>query len=76
MDQRAKDGAWTRVFLDLIADRPATRAPDLATQLGSETTRFKANVRKLKRLGLTRSLKVGYRLSVRGRSFLTFHPGD
>lgn len=31
---------------------------------------FKANVRKLKELGLTESLEVGYRLSARGRALL------
>ena len=35
-----------------------------------ETPRFKMNVRKLKGLGLTESLKVGYRLSPRGEAFL------
>lgn len=31
---------------------------------------FKVNVRKLKGLGLTESLEVGYRLSPRGRALL------
>ena len=31
---------------------------------------FKANVRKLKELGLTISLEVGYELSTRGRAVL------
>ena len=31
---------------------------------------FKLNVRKLKALGLTESLEVGYRLSPRGAAFL------
>jgi hypothetical protein len=31
---------------------------------------FKANVRKLKALGLTESLDVGYRLSPRGEALL------
>ncbi len=35
-----------------------------------ETAWFKTNVRKLKALGLTESLEVGYRLSPRGRAFL------
>jgi hypothetical protein len=30
--------------------------------------RFKTNVRKLKELGLTESLEVGYRLSPRGKT--------
>lgn len=57
---------WTRDALSLIAKHPGTRAGDLALQLGSETPRFKARIRKLKALGLTVSLKVGYRLSPRG----------
>jgi hypothetical protein len=31
---------------------------------------FKRDVRRLKELGLTESLEVGYRLSPRGRAFL------
>jgi hypothetical protein len=46
------------------------RAPDLAAQLGREKRPFKADVRKLKELGLTESLDVGYRLSPRGKAFL------
>ena len=47
------------------------RAADLAAQLGrAELQPFKTDVRKLKALGLTASLEVGYRLSPRGRAFL------
>ena len=35
-----------------------------------ETRPFKADVRKLKELGLTESLPVGYRLSPRGERYL------
>ena len=35
-----------------------------------ETKRYKTDVRKLKELGLTESLEVGYRLSPRGRAYL------
>ena len=63
-------GAWTRQTLELIAAKPETRAGDLATELGQERLPFKANVRKLKALGLTESLEVGYRLSPRGRAYL------
>ena len=66
MDARSKHGPWTAITLELIATRPATRAPDLAESVQMETKRFKGNVRKLKELGLTESLKVGYRLSPRG----------
>jgi Mn-dependent DtxR family transcriptional regulator len=56
--------------LRLIAERPAVRAGDLAAALGRETHPFKIEVGKLKRLGLTESLDVGYRLSPRGRAVL------
>jgi hypothetical protein len=39
--------------------------------VGQERLPFKANVRKLKRLGLTISLETGYRLSPRGEAYLT-----
>ena len=48
----------------------AMRAPDLAASLGRETLPFKRDVRKLKELGLTESLEVGYRLSPRGAAYL------
>lgn len=61
---------WARSTLELIAAKPAVRAPDLAASLGRETLPFKRDVRKLKELGLTESLEVGYRLSPRGRAVL------
>jgi hypothetical protein len=61
---------WTRQTLELIRDRPATRAPDLAASVGRETAPFKRDVRRLKELGLTHSLEVGYRLSPRGQAYL------
>lgn len=62
------DGAspWTLAVLDLIADHPGRRAPDLAVSLGFEVVPLKVKVRKLKALGLTESLDIGYRLSPRG----------
>ena len=70
MDRSSSTGPWTRQTLELIATRPETRAGDLAAQLQQERLPFKANVRKLKALGLTESLEVGYRLSPRGRAYL------
>lgn len=61
---------WIRRTLDLIARHPGRRAAELATELKQETAPFKLNVRKLKALGLTESLEVGYRLSPRGRTVL------
>ncbi len=57
-------------MLRCLASNPAVRAGDLASELGYEKKWFKNNVRKLKALGLTESLEVGYRLSPRGRAFL------
>jgi Mn-dependent DtxR family transcriptional regulator len=62
-------GPWTRPTLELIAKNPGTRAADLAPQLQQERLPFKANVRKLKELGLTISLERGYELSPRGRAY-------
>ena len=61
---------WALDYLQAIADRPGVRAPDLAESFGRETAAFKRDVRKLKELGLTESLEVGYRLSPRGKSVL------
>jgi hypothetical protein len=66
----ARGAPWTREILRLIADNPGVRAPDLAASLGRETLPFKLDVRKLKELGLTRSLQVGYEISPRGRAYL------
>jgi hypothetical protein len=70
MDRARHSGPWTLAVLRMIQDQPAVRAPDLAAQLGRETRPFKADVRKLKELGLTESLDIGYRLSPRGKAFL------
>jgi hypothetical protein len=69
LDAASRHGPWTREVLELIAEQPGTRAPDLAASLGRETAPFKADVRKLKELGLTESLQIGYRLSPRGRAY-------
>ena len=70
LDRASTHGPWTRAVLETIAAQPATRAADLAEQFGRETLPFKTDVRKLKNLGLTESLEVGYRLSPRGSAFL------
>ena len=74
IDARSRRGPWTREVLALIDRRPATLAADLATELGRERLPFKADVRRLKELGLTESLDVGYRLSPRGRAFRARDP--
>ena len=67
-------GAWTYEYLQAIADHPGRRAPDLAESFGRETAPFKRDVRKLKELGLTISLEVGYELSRRGQLTLSSRP--
>ena len=70
LDRASKEGPWTMAVLRVIAERPAVRAPDLVASFGRETLAFKLDVRKLKALGLTLSLRVGYRLSPRGEAYL------
>jgi hypothetical protein len=70
LDRASSHGPWTRAVLSCIAAHPATRAADLAATFGRDTQPFKTDVRKLKNLGLTESLEVGYRLSPRGRAYL------
>jgi hypothetical protein len=70
LDRASKTGPWTASVLALIAANPARRAGDLADMLGRERLPFKLDVRKLKNLGLTLSLEIGYRLSPRGEAYL------
>jgi hypothetical protein len=70
MDRAASGGAWTMRSLEVIAGSPGVRAADLCRKLGQDIHDFKRHVRKLKELGLTESLEVGYRLSPRGCAFL------
>lgn len=69
-DRASTRGPWTAETLRLIADHPERRAPDLAEMVDRETKPFKIDVRKLKNLGLTTSLRIGYRLSPRGEAYL------
>jgi len=71
LDASAPGGPWTHRVLELIRDNPAVRAGDLCKAVQMERLPFKANVRKLKALGLTESLEVGYRLSPRGEALLS-----
>jgi hypothetical protein len=70
MDRLSSRGAWTLKTLRLIESGPGVPARLLAAELGYETQDFKANVRKLKGLGLTISHEVGYELSDLGRRYL------
>jgi hypothetical protein len=72
MDAASRHGPWTGAFLAQIAARPAVSSVFLAEAVGWERPEFKIHVRRLKALGLTISLDVGYRLSPRGESYLTW----
>jgi hypothetical protein len=76
LDRASARGPWTRDTMRLIQKNPAVRAGDLAPQMGQELADFKLNVRKLKNLGLSVSLGIGYRLSPRGVSFLLAEERD
>lgn len=76
MDRRSRRGEWTRSMLSLIAARPRTAASRLAAEAGREVPAFKADVRKLKALGLTVSYEIGYELSPRGRALLAALDSD
>lgn len=75
LDQLARrveriDGA--QATLRAIGEQPGVRAADLMGPLGwADLHRFKLHVRRLKELGLTISLPVGYRLSPRGEALMT-----
>lgn len=70
MDARSQIGSWTLRVLSAINEYPETRAADLAAQYGFDKAWLKANVRKLKNLGLTISHEIGYTLSPRGMTVL------
>jgi hypothetical protein len=70
LDRASRHGSWTAEVLRAIADNPGLRAADIAASFGRERDPFKLDVRKLKELGLTESLRPGYRLSPRGHAVL------
>ena len=67
MDARSKTGAWTRAALSLIGEHEGMVSTELAVVMQRPRMEFKADVRKLKALGLTESLETGYRLTPLGR---------
>jgi hypothetical protein len=70
LDSGKRTGPWTRMILEWIRDNPGVISTELAALLGREVAPMKADIRRLKALGLTESLRVGYRLSPRGRAYL------
>jgi len=70
LDSRSSSGPWTGSVLAAIEEQPGVVSQTLAERLGCERDWLKPQVRKLKNLGLTISLQVGYELSPRGRVVL------
>ena len=63
---------WTRHALRLIERNPGVVSTELAAEAGQERQYFKIRIRRLKALGLTESLEIGYRLSPRGAAYLAW----
>jgi hypothetical protein len=74
MDRASPRGPWTAAIIAQIAQRPGVSSVQLAATMGWERPVFKAHVRRLKELGLTESLRIGYRLSPRGQAYLAAAP--
>ena len=70
LDARSAEGPWTLRVLAVIDEQPGVVSSTVAERLGCERGWLKPQVRKLKNLGLTVSLRVGYELSPRGRVVL------
>jgi hypothetical protein len=70
LDQNSRWGVWTEPVLRLIEDNPGVVSTVLAAEIGQPRAEFKTNVRKLKALGLTISLEVGYELSELGQTYV------
>ena len=65
-------GSWTRQVLEWIRANPRVVSQELATLLDRDLLPLKADIRKLKALGLTISHDVGYELSPRGAAYLAW----
>ena len=64
-----REAAWTRQALRIIQQHPRVAASKLAARIKRDKDAFKADVVKLKKLGLTQSFEVGYKLSPRGEAY-------
>lgn len=69
LDRNSRSGSWTARTLDLIGGCDGRTAGEIAERLGIEKLAMKRRIRLLKELGLTESLRRGYRLSERGRAY-------
>lgn len=76
MDAASKRGPWTAQVLTQIASQPGVSSALLAPELDWDRPDYKQHVRRLKALGLTISLDVGYRISPRGAAYLASRGSD
>jgi hypothetical protein len=70
LDRSARCGPWTRRTLDAIARAESVSSAVLAQRLDRARLDLKRDVRKLGKLGLVRSLEVGYAITSAGRAAL------
>lgn len=70
LDRRGQGPRWTDTYLRLVHLHAGAPAGELARMARAEKAVLKRRMRRLKDLGLTESLDVGYRLSPRGQQFL------
>jgi hypothetical protein len=70
MDAVSKRGPWTATMLSQIAAQPGVVSTVLAEQIGWPRPEYKLHVRRLKEMGLTISLDIGYKISPRGAAYL------
>jgi GNAT superfamily N-acetyltransferase len=70
LERRHRGPRWTDTYLRLVHLHACIPAGELARMAGAEKAVLKRRMRRLKDLGLTESLDVGYRLSPRGQQFL------
>ena len=73
LDSASGIGPWTLQVLRLIESNPGVVSRQLAPQMEMPRDEFKLSVRKLKGLGLTTSLLVGYELTELGQTYLDSH---
>lgn len=69
LDARAEP-PWTMRALKRIGEAEGEVSTALAKRLKMDRAKLKIELRKIKELGLTESLEVGYRLSPRGKAYL------
>jgi DNA-binding transcriptional ArsR family regulator len=69
-----KRPGYVSAVLKAIQKSPGAPAADLADAIGVEKPVLKRDIRQLKEHGLTESLSVGYRLSPRGKAWLSIGP--